>query len=179
MRPLYGHFHNECCEFFNLVENLLRKVLKCSLEQPYYRMGRTVLNGIWSKYADLIHLQFSESQKRTLIEVSLEIGQANVYVLLDGYRPDKAVAVGPWRQEMDTAWMIDLSQECFSETIRSIMLQVFEFEQEEMKLFLGEGCSVRLEPYLLSLFWSQVKDGPPTFALLLLKWWARLHFVLP
>ena len=58
------------------------------------------------------------------------------------------------------------------------MIQVYEFEQDEQRLYLEAGAKTRMEPYLLSLFWSQVSNGPATWALLLLKWWARLKFVI-
>ena len=58
------------------------------------------------------------------------------------------------------------------------MVQVYAFEQQEQRLYLESGAKTRLEPFLLSLFWSQISDGPATYALLMLKWWARLHFVL-
>ena len=58
-----------------------------------------------------------------------------------------------------------------------MMVQVYDFEQQEQRLYLEIGAK-RMEPYLLSIFWSQVQEGPATFALLLLKWWARLYFVI-
>ena len=59
-----------------------------------------------------------------------------------------------------------------------MMIQVYEFERNEQRLYLEAGAKTRMEPYLLSLFWSQVSSGPATWALLLLKWWARLTFVI-
>ena len=35
-----------------------------------------------------------------------------------------------------------------------------------------------MEPFVLSLFWNQVEDEKATIALLLIKWWARLRFVI-
>ena len=58
------------------------------------------------------------------------------------------------------------------------MVQVYEFERDEHRLYLEAGDKFRMEPYLLSLFWGQVSHGPATWALLLLKWWARLNFVI-
>ena len=36
-----------------------------------------------------------------------------------------------------------------------MMVQVYDFEQQEQRLYLEIGAK-RMEPYLLSLFWNQV-----------------------
>ena len=35
------------------------------------------------------------------------------------------------------------------------MIQVYEFECEEQRLYLEAGVKFRMEPYLLSLFWAR------------------------
>ena len=74
---------------------------------------------------------------------------------------------------------VKLYKAVHNDPIRAIMIQVYEFERDEQRLYLEAGAKTRMEPYLLSLFWCQVSDGPATWALLLLKWWARLQFVIP
>ena len=109
-----------------------------------------------------------------------KISEANYYVLLDMYRPEGTTAYPiPYGESSYLSNRVNFNDASLVEPIRNLMLQVQEFEQYELKLYLSEGWKVRLEPYLLSLFWGQVTEGPPTFALLLLKWWSRLQFVLP
>lgn len=55
-------FHTASCEFFNRVESLLRKVAKCSLRDPFFRLGERCLDGIWTRYRDLILKKFTQSQ---------------------------------------------------------------------------------------------------------------------
>lgn len=59
-----------------------------------------------------------------------------------------------------------------------MMVQLYEFERDEQRLYLENGQKTRMEPYLMSLFWHQVRSGHATWALILLKWWARQHFFI-
>ena len=169
----YQAFHTASCDFFNRIEALLRRVLKCSQRAPFFRLGERCLDGIWSRYSDLIVHQFTESQLQTLVLLTQDIVAENAYADLKRYRPGQ-----PPSHLSSEVKLIDLNHSKFNDSIKSIMLNVYAFEQQEQRLYLESGAKTRLEPYLLSLFWSQVDDGPPIYAQLLLKWWARLHFVL-
>ena len=57
------------------------------------------------------------------------------------------------------------------------MIQLYEFEQQEQRLYQIVGFRTRFEPYPITLFFAQCQhDGPSQWALMLLKWWSRLHF---
>ena len=56
------------------------------------------------------------------------------------------------------------------------MAKIYELEQLEYVLYQARGYPIKLEPFLLTLFHSQVKDGPCVFGMLLAKWYSRLHF---
>ena len=71
--PRYGAFHYASCEFFNMLECLLRKVLKCSEGDSFMRLGERCLEGIWSRYTDLILYKFTEGQQDTLNKLTHDI----------------------------------------------------------------------------------------------------------
>lgn len=35
-----------------------------------------------------------------------------------------------------------------------MMLQLYDFEQQEQRLYLESGYKTRMEPFILSLFWN-------------------------
>ncbi len=69
-----GYFHSHvdkqffdaCCEFFNKLEALLRKVNIISARDSYFRLGERCLDGVWRLYGELISKVFSESQRSTM-----------------------------------------------------------------------------------------------------------------
>lgn len=57
------------------------------------------------------------------------------------------------------------------------MLGIYNFEQLEIALYYQKGFKVKMEPFLVSLFNSQVSDPSCLASLLIVKWWARLNLV--
>ena len=57
-----------------------------------------------------------------------------------------------------------------------MFLNVYTLEQLEFALYRARGYPLKLEPFLMTLFNSQVKEGSCALGMLLVKWYARLNF---
>jgi hypothetical protein len=49
---------------------------------------------------------------------------------------------------------VDFRKADMNEAIKTMMMQVYDFEQQEQRLYLENGYKTRMEPYVVSLFWS-------------------------
>lgn len=151
-------------------------MLRVSQRDFFFKLGERCLEGVWQRYSDLILSQFTHCQRQTLIGLTAEIRTTNIYADLIRYRSGVNSADTAFPDALPGVLKVDLGAKTsnYNEQIIAMMVQVYDFERDEQRLYLEAGAKTRMEPYLLSLFWCQVTDGPSTWALLLLKWWARL-----
>lgn len=169
-----AEFRDACNEFFNMIDCLLRWVLKCSQGEPMFRPGQKCLEAVWARYPDLINNIFTESQRAQLVIASEDIVRANYYADLARYRP--GVASSPYLPVKKIDFSISGA---YNDTVKGMMIQLYDFEQQEQRLYQAAGLHTRFEPHPMTLFYGQCsQDGPALWALILVKWWARLNFTL-
>lgn len=115
-----------CNEFFNRVESLLRRVLKCSETDNFFRRGQRCLEGVWAHYATLINFKFTPSQRETINFLTHAICHANKFADLARFRPGSPPS--PYlpvsKLELDSV----ISDLHIRSEITSMMVQIYDFE---------------------------------------------------
>ena len=106
--------------------------------------------------------------------VSRQITEENIFAYLICFRPSSPTYKSS--DQYKNIIKFNFSSGHSIETIAKMMTQIYELEQLEYSLYKARGYPIKLEPFLLTLFHSQVKNGPCVFGMLLAKWYSRMHF---
>ena len=160
------------CDIFNKIEGLLREVLRISKTNRLYKPGQVCLTQVWQRYGDLVQGMFTNSQQTCLVQLSRQIQQENIFAQLICYKP----GVGGGQHPYAAGERLDLRSCPSLKMIQEMFLTVYTLEQLEFALYRARGYPLKLEPFLMTLFHSQVKEGACALGMLLVKWYARLHF---